>query len=184
VKNRIEELTVKELLELLAHEEPGPAASTAAAVAGAMGAALVEMAAARSTDWPEAKGIAAQAAARRVRLTGLAAATSEALNEAVEALDRREQVEQPLRRTVELLVAIADAAGDVGELAAHATERVDWPVRPDVASAALLAEAAVSVAATLVRTNLTVLPTDGPSEYVDRAENDALSAARRALEAV
>jgi methenyltetrahydrofolate cyclohydrolase len=183
VKN-IEDLTVKELLALLAHEEPGPAASTAAAVAGAMGAAIVEMAAARSPDWPEAKRIAAQAVERRTRLIELAASTAEALNEAVEALDRRENVEAPLRRTVELLVAIADAAGDVGELAADAVEQVDWPVRPDVASAALLAEAAVSVAATLVRANLTVRPSDGPSEYVGRAEDDALSAARRALESV
>jgi formiminotetrahydrofolate cyclodeaminase len=184
VKDGIEGLTVEELLGLLAHEEPGPAASTAAAVAGAMGAALVEMAAARSADWPEAEGIAAQAATRRTRLTELAAASSDALSEAVEALERRERVEPPLRRTVELLVAIADAAGDVAELAAHAAEKVDWPVRPDVASAALLAEAAVSVAATLVRANLTVRPSDGPSEYVGRAEHDALSAARRALESM
>ena len=184
VKNGIEDLAVRELLELLAHEEPGPAASTAAAVAGAMSAALVEMAAARSPDWPEANRIAAQAAARRTRLTDLAAATAEALNEAVEALERGERVEPPLRRTVELLVAIADAAGDVGELAADAAEQVDWPVRPDAASAALLAEAAVSVAATLVRANLTVRPSDGPSEYVGRAVDDALSAARRALESM
>jgi formiminotetrahydrofolate cyclodeaminase len=179
-----ENLTVKELLDVLALDEPGPAASTAAALAGAMGAALVEMAAQRSEDWPEAKGIAAQAAARRARLTELAGTTADAYSEAVEALERREQVEAPLRRTVELLVALADSAGDVGELAAQAAERAEWAVRPDAVSAALLAEAAVAMAAQLVRVNLTVLPSGGPSDYIDRAENDALSAARRALEAV
>jgi formiminotetrahydrofolate cyclodeaminase len=179
-----ETLTVRELLDLLASDEPGPAASTAAAVAGAMGAALIEMAAQRSEDWPEAKGIAAQAAARRARLTELAGTTADAYSAAVEALERRKKVEAPLRRTVELLVALADAAGDVGELAAQAAERADWAVRPDAVSAALLAEAAVAAAAALVRANLTVLPSGGPIDYVDRAENDALSAARRALEAV
>ena len=179
----IESLTVRELLELLALEEPSPAASTAAAITGAMAAALVEMAAGRSADWPDAKGIAAQAAARRARLTELAGTTAEALSEAVEALERNERIEAPLRRTVEVLVAIADAAGDVGELAAQAAERADWQVRPDAVSAALLAEAAVATAAALVRANLTVLPAQGASDYVGRAEDDALSAARRALEA-
>jgi formiminotetrahydrofolate cyclodeaminase len=177
-------LTVSELLEQLAQDEFGPAASSAAAVSAAMAAALVEMTARRSPDWPEAKGVAAQARARRARLTELASTTSIALSKAIEALERREQVEPPLRRTVELLVAIADAAGDVGELAAHAAENVDWPVRPDAVSAALLAESAVATAAALVRANLTVLPSGGPSDYVGRAEDDALSAARRALEAV
>jgi formiminotetrahydrofolate cyclodeaminase len=177
-------LTVSELLDQLAQDEFGPAASTAAAVTGAMAAALVEMAANRSSDWPDAKGIAAQAGARRARLSELAGTTAAALSEAIEALERRERVEPPLRRTVELLVALADAAGDVGELAAHAAENADWPVRPDAVSAALLAESAVATAAALVRANLTVLPAGGPSDYVGRAEDDALSAARRALEAV
>ena len=179
------DLSVKELLDLLALDEPGPAASAAAAVVGAMAAALVEMAAGRSPGWAEGKGIAAQAAARRARLTELAGSTAEALAEAVEALERLEKIEPPLRRTVEQLVAIADAAGDVGELAALGAEHADWPVRPDAVSAALPAESAVAVAAALVRANLTVLPAEGgPGEYVTRAEDDALSAARRALEAV
>jgi methenyltetrahydrofolate cyclohydrolase len=180
----IEGLTVRELLDALAQEEPGPAASTAAALAAAAAAALVEMAARRSSDWPEAKGIAAQAAARRARLTELAAAGAEAFSEAVEALERRKGVEPPLRRTVELLLQVADAAGDVGELAAYAAERSDWSARPDAASAALLAEAAVATAALLVRVNLTVVPDDDRLQDVSRAEAGANVAARRALEAV
>ena len=90
----------------------------------------------------------------------------------------------PRRRGSRPRRALADAAGDVGELAAHAAEKADWPVRPDAVSAALLAESAVATAAALVRANLTVLPAGGPSDYVGRAEDDALSAARRALEAV
>ena len=79
---------------------------------------------------------------------------------------------------------MADAAGDVGELAAHAAERSDWSARPDAASAALLAEAAVATAALLVRVNLTVLPDDDRLELMGRAESGANWAARRALEAV
>jgi formiminotetrahydrofolate cyclodeaminase len=180
----VEALTVGELLELLALDEPGPAASTAAAVAAAAAAALVEMAARGSGEWEEANGIAAQAAARRARLTELAATGADALAEAMEALEQGERIEPPLRRTVELLLAVADAAGDVGELAAAASERADWSVRPDAAAAALLAEAAVSTAAILVRANLTVLASDERREEVGRAEAAAAGAVRRAREAV
>jgi formiminotetrahydrofolate cyclodeaminase len=181
---RIEALTVGELLDLLSVEDPGPAASTAAALAGAMGAALVEMAARASEDWPEAQGIAAQAAARRVRCTELAVEGAEALAKARDALERRDGIEPPLTRTVELLLAIADAAGDVGELGAYAAGRSDWPVRPDAASAAVLAEAAVAIAGLLVRANLTILPGDGRLEELGQVEAGASNAARRALEAV
>ena len=43
------------------------------------------------TDWPEAKGIVAQAAARRARLTELAGTSADALSEAVEALERKRE---------------------------------------------------------------------------------------------
>jgi formiminotetrahydrofolate cyclodeaminase len=180
----VEGLTVGELLDILVRDEPGPAASTAAALSAAAGAALIEMAAERSADWSEAKGIAAQASARRARLTQLAAGSADALSEAMIALERRDGIERPLRRTVEVLQAIADAAGDVGELAAYAADRADWQVRPDVASAAVLAEAAVSIAALLVRANLTVLPGDQRRVEVERAATNAATATRRALEAV
>jgi formiminotetrahydrofolate cyclodeaminase len=154
----------------------------AAAVAAAMGAALVEMAARASEDWADAPGIAAQAAARRVRCAELATEGAEALAEARDALDRRDGIEESLGRTVELLLAVADAAGDVGELGAYASERSDWPVRPEAASAAVLAEAAVSIAGLLVRANLTVLPDDERLAALEHADAGAGSAARRALE--
>src|SRR5262249_14312090 len=113
---------------MLALDCPGPAASTAAALSAPAPGALVEMAAERSADWPESKGIAAQASARRARLTELAAVGADALCEAVDALERRVGIEPHLRRTVELLLLIADAAGDVGELAAYAGDRADWQV--------------------------------------------------------
>jgi formiminotetrahydrofolate cyclodeaminase len=180
----VEGLTVGELLDILVRDEPGPAASTAAALSAAAGAALVEMAAERSAEWPEAKGIAAQASARRARLTELAAGSADALSEAMIALERRDGIEPSLRRTVEVLQAIADAAGDVGQLAAYTADRADWQVRPDVGAAAVLAEAAVSIAALLVRANLTVLPGDERRVEVERAAANAAVATRRALEAV
>src|SRR5262249_57350525 len=95
---------------MLALDSPGPAASTAAALSAAAAAALVEMAAERSADWPESKGIAAQASARRARLTELAAVGADALCEAVDALERRAGSEPPLRPPVQPLLLIAAAA--------------------------------------------------------------------------
>jgi formiminotetrahydrofolate cyclodeaminase len=177
-------LTVGELLEQLAVETSEPGAGTAAALTAGAAAALVAMAARRSAgSWPEAPGVVAQAVVRRNRCVELAATDAEALAAAVEALDRREDVEPPLRRTVEVLLALADAAADIADLAALTAERCEGRVRADAAAAALLAESAVRVAGVLVRANLTVTPGDVRQAWAERAEEDTKTAVKRALEA-
>ncbi len=177
-------LTVAELLDELAAEPAGYAGGSAAALTAAMAAALVAMAARRSRDsWPDSAGVAAQAAALRARCVELARTVAEVFAEAAAALEARSGVEEPLRRSIDPLLAIADAAADVARLAAFSAPRCDGLVRADTASAAALAESAARVALMLVASNLAVLPGDDRLAWAQRAAADAATAAREAAEA-
>ena len=176
--------TVDELLCHVADDATAPASSTAAALTAALAAALVSMAARRSeASWDAAPGVAAQALVRRARLLARADSGADALAAAVGALDTGTAVEQPLRRTVDELLAIADGAADVAELAAETALRGDGNVRADAVTAALLAEAAAAAALALVRTNLTVTGGDERLVHAEAAAASATGAARRAREA-
>jgi len=177
----VSQLTVGDLLDLLSAEVPGPAAGSAAALTAGVAAAVVAMAARRSSgSWPEGNGVAAQAVARRARCLELVAADADALVKAIEALEGGQAVEAPLRGTIQVLLDLADAATDIADLAALTAERCDGAVRPDAAAAASLARAAVEVAATLVRANLTVMSGDEALARVDQRRIDATAAAARA----
>jgi formiminotetrahydrofolate cyclodeaminase len=177
-------LSLGEFLDELAAESPGPAAGSAAALATAMAAALVVMAARRSSGtWPDAAGVAAQASALRSRCVDLARADAVAFATAAAALERRIELEEPLRRSVDPLLGIADAAADVARLAAYAAPRCDGLVRADAASAAALAESAARVARLLIATNLAVTAGDERLVHAERAVADAAAAARDAAEA-
>ena len=176
-------LRVDELLDLVADEAPAPAAGSAAALTAAVAAALVAMVARRSVEsWPDGPGFAAQALARRTRCLELATRDAEAFESAVAALEAGQGVEPPLRHTVDVLLELAEAAADIAELAAIASERSDPLVRADAASAAVLAESAVRVTGSLVRVNLTVTPRDERLRRLEVAERAAEQAATRAQE--
>jgi len=176
------DLTVDELLDLVAGEAAAPASGSAPALTAGTAAALVVMVSRRSgAIWPEAPGIAAQALVRRRRCLELATVGAETYAVAVRALSRHESVERPLRDTVDVLLALANAAADVAELAALAAERSEAPVRPDAAAAALLADSAVRVAGALIRVNLIIAPRDEALRRLELALGAAAQAARRAL---
>jgi formiminotetrahydrofolate cyclodeaminase len=176
-------LTVGDLLDLLAADASGPAAGSAAALTAGAAASVVAMAARRSSgSWPEGNGVAAQAAARRRRCLELVAADADALAAAQEALEGGHPLAAPLRGTVQVLLDLAAAASDIADLAAVTAERCDGAVRADAAAAASLAQAAVEVAATLVRANLTVTSGDEALVRVERLRLDAVAAAARARE--
>ena len=129
------DLSLAELLERLGGEEPGLGGGPAAALAAAMGAALVAAAARGSRDsWPEAVGVAAQAAALETRCVELAQADAAAFAEAVAALDRGSEVEEPLREAVSVLLELGETAGDVAGLAALTAERCQGTFRGDAAA--------------------------------------------------
>ena len=93
------------------------------------------------------------------------------------------EVDEPLRRSVDPLLAIADASADVARLAAFTAPRCEGAARADVVSAAALAESAARVAMVLVASNLAVRPGDERLERAERATADAAASAREAAEA-
>src|SRR5262245_21334109 len=95
------------------------AAGSTAGIAAGMAGAPVALAAERSRgSWSGAGGAIAQASTVQARCVEVARANGEAFAEAAEALERGSDVEEPLRRTVEVLLPLGEAAADVGELAA------------------------------------------------------------------
>jgi methenyltetrahydrofolate cyclohydrolase len=146
------------------------------------------MAAACSDDWPGAPGVAAQAAALRARLVPLAQADAEAYAQVVAALEpsqrppderRDHALGVALTRAAQLPLAIAEAAGDVVELAAHTAGSCAGRVRGEVLVAAVLADAVVRAAAALVQINLSTVAGDERLERSRAASAASADALRR-----
>jgi methenyltetrahydrofolate cyclohydrolase len=156
--------TVDDLLATVAAETSAPGGGSVAAVVTAFAAALVAMAARFSREhWEDAPGVVAQAETLRQKVLPLADEDAEAYETVLEALrlppdigpDRRDEtLGAALSRAADVPLAIAEAALDVATLAAELAERGNPNLRGDVATAALLAEAAVRATANLVEINL------------------------------
>ena len=171
------------LWERLADPAAPPGGGAAAAVAAGMAAGLVAKAARRPIEtWTDARGVAAQAAALGERCVELAESDARAFAAALRALQDRADIELRLAESVDVLLALAETATDIAELAARTAEQCDGTFRGDAVCAALLAEAAASCVAVLVAGNLTVT---GEDERLRRARQLAelsTAALRRALE--
>ena len=184
------DLTVRELLDGFASEEPTPGAGSAAALVVALCAALTSMVARSSPEWADSGAVRAQAERLRSRVAPLAQADAEAYEEALVALGLPELVEREVRdatiggavgRAAQVPLVIAEAAADAAALAAAVAADGAPERRGDVAGAALLAEAAARTAALLVRVNLTMAPED---DRIVRANAAAAAAAEAAQDAV
>jgi formiminotetrahydrofolate cyclodeaminase len=172
-------------LGALADGGPAPGAGSAAAVAGAVAAALVGMTARVSAHaWPEGAGVAVQADVLRERLAGLAQRDADTYPRVLHRLEHPEEI-PPDRRDHELgaalaeaaatPLAIATAAADVALLAAEAAARGEPRVQADAEAAVALAAAAAQSAARLVEVNLAALEEDA---RVQEARAAAAAAAR------
>jgi formiminotetrahydrofolate cyclodeaminase len=163
-------LTVEEFLDELARATPVPGAGPAAALVTAAAAALAAMAARSSREsWPDAGAAAAQADALRARAVKLGREDADALEAYLAARGptgetRREardfRLGQALDEAADIPLAIAETACDVAMLAAEVAGRCVGDVRPDAASAALLALGAARASAHLVEVNLAAGPED------------------------
>ena len=145
-----------------------PAASgSAAALAGALAAAIV-CKAGRASARPAS---AAQATKLQERLLRLARVDAEALSAARAALDERVApgagerrdfaLGQALRRASEIPRAIAETCTDVAQLATGEREDVHPDFAADVTAAAFLAAGAAQAASSLVAVNLLARENEG-----------------------
>lgn len=163
-------LTVEELLDELARATPVPGAGPAAALVTAAAAALAAMAARSSREsWPDAGAAAAQADALRARAVKLAREDADALEAYLAARGPTAETRRAARdfrlgraldEAADVPLAIAETACDVAMLAAEVADHCVGDVRPDAASAALLAHGAARSAAHLVEVNLAAGPDD------------------------
>jgi len=191
---RITELPVRELIERLATSEPIPGGGSAAALAGAMGAALVRMVVALSSgrpgaaeSEPELTEIAVAAANCQSELLNLAELDAAAYDAVVKArrLPKETDLERQAR-SVQVAAATREATRAPMQTARVADTVLDLAERlapignrnavSDVGVAALLAAAAIRGAALNVRINLPYLDADEPLRDEAAAEVDPLLA--------
>ena len=182
---------VSELLDVLADRRRSPGAGSLAAIATCAAAAIATRAARYSgTAWAGAEGAAAQGEALRRRTAPLAARGADVFGKALDALDeprepdpdrRNWQLGRALRDSADVPLQIAEAAADVAALAAEIAERGNPELRPDVAAAAVLAEAGARMSAHLVAVNLGAGPGD---ERIERAEALVVFATEHARKAL
>jgi len=178
-----------DFLDGLEAPAPSPCGGSAAAVAAAMGAALVAMVARASSSWQDAAGVATQARALRTRLLELADEDAEAFGAVLATM--RESAGSPeqrdfvlgtaLLRAAEVPLRIAESAADVAELAALTAAEGSAHLRADASAAATLAEASTRAAAHLVDINLATVRGDRHSARASELAQAAAAARARAL---
>lgn len=168
---------IDDLLDALASERPAPAAGSAAALVGAMAAALCAKIARVSGNG----GSTAQAAALCRRLTSLAEEDSRVFTTALTELERRDD-DFKLGRALELAadapLRIAEACVDVAALASELAGQVSGEHQPDARAAAALAAGAAHAAAVLVAVNLGVSDGDERVRLAGRLREQADAALR------
>jgi len=171
--NSIYRLSLGDFLERLGSGDPTPGGGTAAAVVGALGAALIEMTANLTIGKPrladvqeQARSIEARAADLRRRLEQLGDADAEAFDKVTAAYKlpraddgqkatRAEAIQLALHTAADVPMETARVAADVVELAEQAAPLLNPAVISDVLVGALLAQAALNGAALNVEINLT-----------------------------
>jgi formiminotetrahydrofolate cyclodeaminase len=137
-------MTVAELLDALGERSPSPASGAAIAVTGALAAAVAELAA-RFADDEES---VTRAQALRNRLIVLADDDADAYQE---FMDTRS--EDARSRTVDVPLAMAQAAVEVAQLARALEARLSKAVAGDAIAAEILAAGVVEASARLVAIN-------------------------------
>jgi formiminotetrahydrofolate cyclodeaminase len=150
-------------LTALASAEPAPGGGSAAAVAGALGAALVAMVcrvtAARDPGAASLAGRADEIDAVRRRLTTLAADDARAYAAVIAARrapapERAEAVQASLRRATEVPVELGDATADILAVCADVAASARASTLGDLHVAGLLAHASLRAAVATARVNL------------------------------
>lgn len=169
-----EDLGGSELAARLARAEPPAGAGVVAASVVALAAGLCEsLARAAAETWPEAAGIAVQAAHLRLRSSAAMAANARTYAAARDRLrpvgeaaatGRDAMLRAALIDAAETLLAISAAAADCAALAAEIASAITPDLEPDAVGAAEMAAGAAASAARLVDANLALAPGDARRE--------------------
>ena len=176
----LSELTISDFLHRLSTDAPAPGGGSAAAIAGAIGAALVQMVVSLSRDRSVAAGhedalreIGLGAAGFQSELLHLADTDAAAYASVVAARrlpreserdreNRRVQIDAAVREATRAPLQVAERAALTLELAERLAPIGNRNAISDVGVAGLLAVAAIRGAALNVRINLPFLPEDEP----------------------
>jgi formiminotetrahydrofolate cyclodeaminase len=198
------DVSVRELLERLGSSAPAPGGGAAAALAGALGAALVQMTANLSIGRPkladvqaQAVEIAARAGELRQQLAELGDADAQAyarVNAAyklpretpAQHTERSMAIQAALRQAAAVPLNTARLCADVLKLAERAAPLLNPSVISDVMVGALLAQAALESAALNVEVNLAAM-TDAQAAQamqleIDQARSGAAERLARTLD--
>lgn len=144
-----------DFLDRVAARSATPAGGSAAAYAGALGAALVVMSCDCSRPTPRLRELRMKAERLRAELTTLVEADSAAVREMM-----RDGGEDALKAATETPTRVMEAAAALWSIAAAAAHHCDEKVFTDCTSGRRLAEAARDMAAEITRANLPLI-TDG-----------------------
>ncbi len=167
---------IDDLLDALAADTPAPGGGSAAALVGAIAAAVCAKVAQFAGDG----GSVAQAAALCRRLTQLADEDARVFANALGELDRRDddfKLGRALDQAAETPLRIADACVDVALLAAALAADGSPELQPDARAAAALAAGAARASAVLVEANLAVAQDDDRVRRARELSEEAASAA-------
>lgn len=177
------EQSIDEFLSGVASEEVTPAGGTAAAVAGATGAALCEMVCIHAIESPDDGDVSAELAPirddlqwYRTRLLALADADADAVAALLAALPSGD-ADPETKRATGVPLAVAEAGAAVLDHATVVTEAGNRTAAPDAVTGAILAHAAVRAAAFTVRSNVERI--DDPS-FVDEVRRRTAAVERAA----
>lgn len=198
--DRLAELPVRELIGRLASKAPTPGGGSAAALAGAMGAALLEMVGeltvgrtSSQVDDATVQEILSAATARRTELLELAELDASAYDAVVaarrlpretdgERADRAVRIAEATHDATRIPLSVAASAADVLRLAQRIAPLGNPNAVSDAGVAAQLASASVRGALLNVRINLPSLAADDPLRGEAAARVDQLGAEARERE--
>ena len=181
-------LDLRAALDALATRDAAPAGGSAAALVGAIAAAVTVKVARISRQ----DGFAAQASLLQSRLAELAPTDAQAFSSARQALaesagggdERRDfSLGVALDRASAIPLEIAEACADVAALAGELARTAEPDAQPDAAVAAVLAAAAAHAAVRLVEVNLAVGSDDPRATRARAAARTASDAAQFSLPA-
>lgn len=167
------------LLTKIASGEPAPASGSASAAVVAAAEALAQKVAIRSERWSRSTEIHNRAEAVRLRAEELVELDAAAFNEFLAAVRSGGDVEAARQKTIDVPLEIARAGAEVVQLSHELESGGNQNLRADAVAAAILAHSAVTVAAMLVKINLTPGAGDARSREAGRLVREVSASVRQ-----